>query len=98
MSYLNRKRWLSRTTLGLAVTAALFAGRAAATNDPGPKVIPYLSHGILTQADADRVAGRVATRKPPKVQSDCAKADTQTSYEPADLEPTPQMWPLQDRD
>ena len=25
MSYLSRKRWLSRTTLGLAVTAALFA-------------------------------------------------------------------------
>ena len=75
------------------------SGRAAATNDPEPKVTPYLSHGMLTKADADRVAAaRVAARKPPEVQSDCAKADEQTNYEPADLEPTPQMWPLQDRD
>ena len=98
MSYRSRKRWLRRTTLGLAVTAALFAGRAAATNDPEPKVIPYLSHGMLTQADADRVAARVASRNPVEVQGDCATSDAQTGYEPADLEPTPQMWPLPDRD
>ena len=136
MSYLNRKRWLHRTTLGVAVTAALFAGRAAATVDPKPEpkvipylshgmltqadadraakksqpvdertlnVIPYLSHGMLTKADADRVAARARTRNPVEVQGGCAKTEAQTNdepavFEPADLEPTPQMWPVPERD
>ena len=117
MSYLNRKRWLRRTTLGVAVTAALFAGRAAATNDPEPKVIPYLSHGILTQADADRAAkksqpvdertlkvipylshGILTQADADRVAARAVTPSPPASYEPADLEPTPQMWPLQDRD
>ena len=98
MSYLSRKRWLSRTTLGLAVTAALFAAvpRRRMTGAQGDPV------SLARDADeGGRGSGRccrVADAETARGPSDCAKADTQTSYEPADLEPTPQMWPLQDRD
>lgn len=95
MSYPRRKQWVIRAALGLAVAAALIAGRAsvvAASIDPGThgsgyvtaggwsglvdletgiplsagipfgdeeyiddqtlEVIPYLSHGMLSQEDA----------------------------------------------
>ena len=71
MSY--RRRWFPRLALGLAVLSALFVGRvsvAAAKVDEGTtsarqiKVIPYLSHGILTQADAEVAAAAAQPQKP----------------------------------
>ena len=62
MSYSRRHRWFPRLALGLAVASVMFVGRAsvaAAKVDEGTsaaqqiQVIPYLSHGILTQEQAD---------------------------------------------
>ena len=80
-------------------------------------MIPYLSHGILTKADADRAAevssgvdertlevspaslARILTQADvDRVAARAATPNPPASYEPADLEPTPQMWPLPDRD
>lgn len=59
MMYRRRQRWLRRIALGFAVATALFAGKVSvawAVVDEGEptQVIPYLSHGMLTQADASR--------------------------------------------
>lgn len=64
MSYRRRHRWFRRMALGLAFAAITFAGGASvayAKVDEGGKgdgvqVIPYLSHGILTEADRDIAA------------------------------------------
>jgi hypothetical protein len=59
MMYRRRQRWLRRLALGFAVATALFAGKVSvawAVVDEGEpiQVIPYLSHGMLTQADASQ--------------------------------------------
>jgi len=73
MSYRRKHRWFPRLALGLAVVSVVFVGRAsvaAAKVDEGTsvaqqiKVIPYLSHGILTQADADVAAAATQPQKP----------------------------------
>ena len=73
MSYRRRHRWFPRLALGLAVASVMFVGRAsvaAAKVDEGTsaaqqiQVIPYLSHGILTQADADVAAAAAQPQKP----------------------------------
>ena len=73
MSYSRRHRWFPRLALGLAVASVMFVGRAsvaAAKVDEGTnaaqqfQVIPYLSHGILTQADADVAAAAAQPQKP----------------------------------
>jgi len=73
MSYRRRHRWFPRLALALAVTSVMFVGRAsvaAARVDEGTSsaqqihVIPYLSHGILTQADADVAAAAAQPQKP----------------------------------
>ena len=73
MSYRRRHRWFPRLALGLAVVSVMFVGRAsvaAAKVDEGTSsaqqihVIPYLSHGILTQADADVAAAAAQPQKP----------------------------------
>jgi hypothetical protein len=65
MSYRRRHRWFRRLALGLAFASVVFAGRvsvAAAKVDEGStgsgqaQVIPYLSHGMLTEADAQAAA------------------------------------------
>jgi hypothetical protein len=62
MTFRRRQRWLRRLALGFAFATALFAGKvsaAAAVVDEGGsgtkaiQVIPYLSHGVLTQEQAD---------------------------------------------
>ena len=61
MSYRRRHRWFRRMALGLAFASVMLAGRASVATakiDEGSdssrpmQVIPYLSHGILTEADA----------------------------------------------
>jgi hypothetical protein len=73
MSYRRRHRWFRRLALGLAFASVMFAGRAsvaAAKTDEVTKdahqtqVIPYLSHGVLTQADADVAASAAQPQKP----------------------------------
>jgi hypothetical protein len=72
MSYRRRHRWFRRLALGLAFASVVFAGSAsvaAAKGDEGAstaqtQVIPYLSHGILTQADADVAAAAAQPQKP----------------------------------
>ena len=74
MSYRRRhRRWLRRMALGLAFASVMLAGRAsvaAATVDERAgdarqvQVIPYLSQGILTQADADVAAAAAQPQKP----------------------------------
>jgi len=73
MSYSRRHRWFPRLALGLAVASVMFVGRAsvaAAKVDEGAsaaqkiQVIPYLSHGILTQSDADVAAAAAQPQKP----------------------------------
>ena len=73
MSYRRRHRWFPRLALALAVVSVMFVGRAsvaAAKVDEGTsaaqqiQVIPYLSHGILTQADADVAAAAAQPQKP----------------------------------
>ena len=73
MSYRRRHRWFPRLALALAVASVMFVGRAsvaAAKVDEGTsaaqqiQVIPYLSHGILTQADADVAAAAAQPQKP----------------------------------
>jgi len=73
MSYRTKNRWFPRLALGLAVASVMFVGRAsvaAAKVDEGTssaqqiQVIPYLSHGILTQADADVAAAAAQPQKP----------------------------------
>jgi hypothetical protein len=73
MSYRRRHRWFPRLALALAVASVMFVGRAsvaAAKVDEGTsaaeqiQVIPYLSHGILTQADADIAAAAAQPQKP----------------------------------
>jgi len=69
MSHRRSHRWFSRLALGLALASVLFAGRAsvAAAQAEGSgqmQVIPYLSHGILTQADADVAAAAAQPQKP----------------------------------
>src|SRR6476619_1457060 len=73
MSYSRRHRWFPRLALGLAVASVMFVGRAsvaAAKVDEGTsaaqqiQVIPYLSHGILTQSDADVAAAAAQPQKP----------------------------------
>ena len=73
MSYRSKNRWFPRLALGLAVVSVMFVGRAsvaAAKVDEGTSsaqqihVIPYLSHGILTQADADVAAAAAQPQKP----------------------------------
>src|SRR6186997_1907381 len=73
MSYSRRHRWIPRLALGLAVASVMFVGRAsvaAAKVDEGTnaaqqfQVIPYLSHGILTKADADVAAAAAQPQKP----------------------------------
>ena len=73
MSYRRRHRWFPRLALALAVASVMFVGRtslAAAKVDEGTSsaqqihVIPYLSHGILTQADADVAAAAAQPQKP----------------------------------
>src|SRR6187401_3677451 len=73
MSYSRRHRWIPRLALALAVASVMFVGRAsvaAAKVDEGTsaaeqiQVIPYLSHGILTQADADIAAAAAQPQKP----------------------------------
>ena len=58
MSYRRRHRWFRRLALGLAFASVLVAGRAsvAAATVDGGAVIPYLSHGLLTEADAQAAA------------------------------------------
>lgn len=64
MSYRRRHRWFRRLTLGLAFAFIAFAGGASvayAQLDEGgsggsTQVIPYLSHGILTEADRNAAA------------------------------------------
>ncbi len=67
MKYRRRHWWLRRIALGLAVTSVALLGGAPAyakpdagvdgtryvTGQGGQQVIPYLSHGILTQEQAD---------------------------------------------
>lgn len=68
MKYRRRQRWLRRLAFGLALTAVVAAGGVApayakpdagvdgtryVTGQGGNQVIPYLSHGILTQEQAD---------------------------------------------
>ena len=59
MSY--RHRWFRRLVLGFAFASVIVAGRVSAASatvdaDAGGssqlQVIPYLSHGVLTEADA----------------------------------------------
>ena len=72
MSHHSTHRWLRRLALGLAFASVMFAGRAsgAAAQAEGTsaaqqvQVIPYLSHGILTQADADVAAAAAQPQKP----------------------------------
>jgi hypothetical protein len=73
MSYRRRHRWFPRLALALAAASVIFVGRAsvaAAKVDEGTsaaqqiQVIPYLSHGILTQADADVAAAAAQPQKP----------------------------------
>ena len=73
MSYRRRHRWFRRLALGLAFASVMLAGSAsvaAAKVDEGTKdalhtqVIPYLSQGILTQADADVAAAAAQPQKP----------------------------------
>ena len=73
MSYRRRHRWFPRLALALTVASVMFVGRAsvaAAKVDEGTstarqiQVIPYLSHGILTQADADVTAAAAQPQKP----------------------------------
>ena len=73
MSYRRRHRWFPRLALALTVASVIFVGRtslAAAKVDEGTsaakqtQVIPYLSHGILTQADADVAAAATQPQKP----------------------------------
>lgn len=65
MSYRRRHRLFRRMALGLAFASVMLAGRvsdASARIDEGSnssqsmQVIPYLSHGILTEADARAAA------------------------------------------
>ena len=65
MSKRRRHRWFRRMALGLAFASVMLAGRvsvATAKIDEGSDssrsatVIPYLSHGILTEADARAAA------------------------------------------
>ena len=61
MTFRRKQRWLRRLALGFAFATALFAGKVSAAGavvDEGGsgsavQVIPYLSHGILTQEQAD---------------------------------------------
>jgi hypothetical protein len=65
MTYRRRHRWLRRFAFGLAFAA--FAAPAAAKPDEGgagsTQVIPYLSHGILTEAD-QQIAAAEAIHDP----------------------------------
>lgn len=64
MSYRRRHRWFRRMALGLAFASVLVAGRASVaaakvdegTGSQSSQVIPYLSHGILTESDAQALA------------------------------------------
>ena len=73
MSYRTKNRWFPRLALALAVASVMVVGRAsvaAAKVDEGTsaaqqiQVIPYLSHGILTRADADVAAAAAQPQKP----------------------------------
>jgi hypothetical protein len=65
MSYRRRHRWFRRMAVGLAFASVMLVGRvsvATAKIDEGSDssrsttVIPYLSHGMLTEADARAAA------------------------------------------
>ena len=63
MSYRRRHRWFRRTALGLAFATAALVGNVSSAfakydegGTPSQQVIPYLSHGMLTEADVQAAA------------------------------------------
>ena len=84
MSYRRRHRWFRRMALGLAFASVLLAGRVAAAATAGSsqlQVIPYLSHGILTEADAQAAAAEaIHDPAPTNLAATASQQPRQTPY------------------
>ena len=75
MSYHSKRRWHWRMALGLALTSVLVAASVGSAETPrsyeqfserkAGQVVPYLSHGMLTQEDADRTAANAQSGDDP---------------------------------